>query len=110
MQDYIPQDPDRKKIIHADGSVEYVHIESADNPVANNPTPLNKATLLDDNTCAMLGLPGTATPNQALAALPGFFPFQQVTAGTETEFGREGNLKNGVFSNRFEAKGGVSKL
>ena len=37
--------------------------------ISQQGTPLNKATLLQDATCALLGLPNTAVPNDAFAKL-----------------------------------------
>lgn len=59
MKDRVPKYPGRVKITHADGTSEYVTLERADEPVSGNEgTPLNKATLLSDDTAAMLGLTG----------------------------------------------------
>lgn len=57
MKDRVPKYPGRVKITHADGTSEYVTLERADEPVSGNEgTPLNKATLLSDDTAAQLKL------------------------------------------------------
>lgn len=57
MKDRVPKYPGRVKITHADGTSEYVTLERADEPVSGNEgTPLNKATLLSDDTAAKLKL------------------------------------------------------
>lgn len=73
MKDRVPKYPGRVKITHADGTSEYVTLERADDPVSGNEgTPLNKATLLSDDTAAMLGFTGNEDPtvNDALQRLP----------------------------------------
>nr|DAU23171.1 MAG TPA: hypothetical protein [Caudoviricetes sp.] len=71
MKDRIPKYPGRVKITHADGTSEYVTLERADEPVSGNEgTPLNKATLLSDDTAAELKLTGDdPTVNDALKKL-----------------------------------------
>lgn len=68
MKDRVPTYPGRTKITREDGTVEYVTLERADAPLEEG-TPLNKGTLLDDDTCFILDLPSTATPNEALLKL-----------------------------------------
>lgn len=73
MKDRVPKYPGRVKITHADGTSEYVTLERADEPVSGNEgTPLNKATLLSDDTAAMLGFTSNEDPtvNDALQRLP----------------------------------------
>lgn len=73
MKDRVPKYPGRVKITRSDGTSEYVTIERADEPVSGNEgTPLNKATLLSDDTAAMLGFTGNEDPtvNDALQRLP----------------------------------------
>ena len=72
MKDRVPKYPGRVKITHADGTSEYVTLERADEPVSGNEgTPLNKATLLSDDTAAMLGFTSNEDPtvNDALQQL-----------------------------------------
>lgn len=72
MKDRVPKYPGRVKITHADGTSEYVTLERADEPVSGNEgTPLNKATLLSDDTAAMLGFTSSEEPtvNEALQQL-----------------------------------------
>ena len=73
MKDRVPKYPGRVKITHADGTSEYVTLERADEQVnGNEGTPLNKATLLSDDTAAMLGFMSNEDPtvNDALQRLP----------------------------------------
>lgn len=76
MKDRVPKYPGRVKITHADGTSEYVTLERADEPVSGNEgTPLNKATLLSDDTAAMLGFSTDDDPtvNEALATIHKMF-------------------------------------
>lgn len=69
MQDRIPTYPGRTKITHADGTVEYVTIERADEAVQDG-TLINTLTLLAPETASKYALPAsTATPNMAFAIL-----------------------------------------
>lgn len=68
MKDRVPTYPGRTKIIHEDGTVEYVTLERADDPLDEG-TPLNKGTLLDDTACTVLDIPLTSVPNDAFLAL-----------------------------------------
>ena len=63
MKDRVPKYPGRVKITRSDGTSEYATIERADEPVSGNEgTPLNKATLLSDDTAAMLGFTTSDDP------------------------------------------------
>lgn len=71
MEDRIPTpgQSGRVLITPENGSpAYYATVEMADNPVQDG-TPLNKSTLLKDATCALLGLPNTATPDDAFNRL-----------------------------------------
>ena len=69
MFDRIPENPGRVKITPENGGVAYyATMERADNPVQVG-TPLNKATLLTDETAALLGLNADAVPDDAFDAL-----------------------------------------
>ncbi len=61
MKDRIPTYPGRVKITHADGSSELATVERADEPVDEG-TPLNKSTLLKDDTATALGLDPAGNP------------------------------------------------
>ena len=54
MKDRVAQNPNRMKITYADGSIEYVTIERADNPTQEG-TPLNKGTLFSDQNAHLYG-------------------------------------------------------
>lgn len=63
MKDRVPKYPGRVKITQSDGTSEYVTIERADEPVSGNEgTPLNKATLLSDDTATMIGFTSSDNP------------------------------------------------
>lgn len=61
MKDRIPKYPGRMKLTHADGTVEYVTMERADEAVEEG-TPLNKASLLSDDTAHTLELDNNDDP------------------------------------------------
>ena len=65
MQDRIPGKPNRKKITYEDGTIQYATVEYADEPIAEG-TPINKATLLQDDTAAALALGDNPTVDDAL--------------------------------------------
>lgn len=65
MKDRTPRYPNRIKLTHEDGSVEYVIWERADDPIESG-TPLNKNTLLQDDTAALVSLDDTATVDSVL--------------------------------------------
>ena len=74
MKDRVPTPgkEGRVKLTFDDDTIQYAKIEMADEPTQEG-TPLNKATLLSDETAALLGLPDTATPDDVfkrLAAIP----------------------------------------
>lgn len=63
MKDRVPENPGRVLITPEDGSSPfYATMTRADNPMQEG-DPLNKATLLKDDTAAMFGLPSTAVPD-----------------------------------------------
>lgn len=65
MQDRTPQYPNRFKMIPVDGQDGFVDLERADGATQNG-TPLNKSTLLSDETARMFGMAensATATPD-----------------------------------------------
>lgn len=67
MKDRIPQYPGRAKMTLPDGSFKYITLERADEAVEQG-TPLNKSTLLTDETATALGLDPSSNPtvNDAL--------------------------------------------
>lgn len=69
MLDRVPQNPGRVLITPENGGEAfYATMERADNPTQEGDR-LNKATFLKDETCDLMGLPHTATPNDAFARL-----------------------------------------
>lgn len=83
MFDRIPESPGRVKITPENGGAAYyATMERADNPVQEG-TPLNKETLLTDETAALFGLDSNAVPNDVFAILSGWELLQKYdTAGT----------------------------
>lgn len=65
MKDRTPRYPNRIKLTHDDGTVEYVIWERADEPIEVG-TPLNKSTLLRDETAALVSLDDNATVDNLL--------------------------------------------
>lgn len=67
MKDRVPLYPGRVKLTPVAGQPYVYDLTRADQPTEAG-TPLNKATLLTDETAALYGLDETATVNDALAA------------------------------------------
>lgn len=70
MRDRVPMYPGRVRLTPVPGQDGLYDMVRADRPTQEG-TPLNKATLLSDETAAMLGLPKTATPDDAFRMVPG---------------------------------------
>lgn len=68
MQDRVPTYPGRVTLTPVPGQANTYDLVRADDPTQEG-TPLNKATFLQDSTCALLDLPNTAVPNDAFAKL-----------------------------------------
>ena len=68
MQDRVSLYPGRVKLEPVAGQANLYDLTRADQPTQEG-TPLNKATLLKDSTAAVLGLPKTAVPDDALVAI-----------------------------------------
>lgn len=69
MQDRVPANPGRVLITPENGGTAfYATLTRADNPTQQGDA-LNKNTLLNDETCEILELPYTATPNDAFRKL-----------------------------------------
>ena len=68
MTDRQPTYPGRVKLIPVEGQENIYDMERADEPTVEG-TPLNKQTLLQDATCAILDIPNTSVPNDAFAKL-----------------------------------------
>lgn len=69
MFDRIPENPGRVKITpESGGAAYYATMERADNPVQEG-TPLNKATLLTDETAALYSFDGNAVPDDIFESL-----------------------------------------
>lgn len=66
MQDRVPQYPGRLRLVSQSG--QYYTFERADNP-SQAGTPLNKFTLLQDSTAALVGLGTGAVPDDMFVAL-----------------------------------------
>lgn len=78
MNDFIVEQPKVKKITVQDGkgvipngTVLKAEVDYFNSPLDNNPTPLNKGSLLSDETAALYALSGEgATVDGALGAVP----------------------------------------
>ena len=68
MKDRVPRYPGRVQLTPVPGQANTYDLVRADDP-AEAGTPLNKASLLQDNTATALGLSGDPTVNDALARL-----------------------------------------
>ena len=68
MKDRVPLYPGRVKLTPVAGQANTYDMSRADSPQQEG-TPLNKASLLSDETVTLLGLGDDAVPNDALAAL-----------------------------------------
>ena len=67
MKDRIPRYAGRIKLIPVENQPNIYDMERADEPIQEG-TPLNRHTLLSDQTIAMIGLTEDATPDDALRA------------------------------------------
>ena len=67
MKDRVPTYPGRIKLVPVSGQENTYDMERADSPIQEG-TPLNRHTLLSDETIAMIGLTEDATPDDALRA------------------------------------------
>lgn len=68
MKDRVPLYPGRVTLTPVPGQANTYDMARADEPTQEG-TPLNKASLLKDQTAALFGLDTTATPNDAFAAI-----------------------------------------
>ena len=68
MKDRVPRYPGRVQLTPVPGQANTYDLVRADDPVEPG-TPLNKASLLQDNTATALGLSGDPTVNDALARI-----------------------------------------
>lgn len=79
MFDRIPKNPGRVKITpESGGAAYYATMERADNPTQEG-TPLNKETLLTDETAALYGLENDAVPNEVFAAVKNLLENHEVS-------------------------------
>lgn len=70
MKDRVPEYPGRVRLMPVTGQTNIYDMTLADSPIEAG-TPLNKRTLLTDETAAIYGLDDTAVPDDVFAALPG---------------------------------------
>lgn len=90
MQDRVSLYPGRVKLEPVAGQANLYDLTRADQPTQEG-TPLNKASLLKDYTCGLLGLSSAAVPDDALLALligVGYYGYRvkvQYTDGTPAE-------------------------
>lgn len=68
MENRQPTYPGRVILTPVPGTANTYDITRADEPTVDG-TPLNKETLLQDTTCAILGIPNTSVPNDAFVKI-----------------------------------------
>ena len=68
MKDRVPKYPGRVRLIPVDGQENIYDVERVDEPIQEG-TPINKQTLLTDESALVAGLTTDSTPNQAICAL-----------------------------------------
>ena len=89
MKDRIPKDPGRVLISPENGSASfYATVTRADNPEQEG-TPLNKNSLLKDETAALFGVGTNAVPDDVLVAINGILNThaENIAAGTKVATG-----------------------
>lgn len=69
MRDRSVEFPNRYRMIPVPGSANIVDLEPVPGEVNDEGTPINKATLLQDETAALYGLDGTAVPDDCFNAI-----------------------------------------
>ncbi len=84
MKDRVPLYPGRIKLNPVSGQQNVFDMVRADEPQQEG-TPINKKTLLTDETAFLLGLGENATPNEALKRLSSLLIFEQL--GAKVEYG-----------------------
>lgn len=99
MKDRVPAYPGRVKLNPVDGQDGVYDMLRADEPIQDG-TPLNKATLLTDETAARFGLSDDATVNDALANAQRNFPVGTIVGSARPDvsdlLGGEWALCNGA--------------
>ena len=68
MENRQPTYPGRVILTPVPGTANTYDMTRADEPTVDG-TPLNKETLLQDTTCALLDIPNTSVPNDAFMKL-----------------------------------------
>lgn len=81
MQDRVPTYPGRVLLEPVSGEPNKYDLSMADEPTAAG-SAYNKANVLPDDLCAMLGLPTTAEPKDA------FLRLRKMSAGSTSTFQR----------------------
>lgn len=112
MRNRMPTEPGRVKLTRSDGSTEYVHMERADEP-QDEGTPLNKETLLTDQTeAALFGNSSDRTVDDAFAGIAARLKMiaNDMASITLTVTDMDGNPMPGVYvANVFDENGQAAK-
>lgn len=82
MQDRVPLYPGRVKLNPVSGQANTFDLVRADQPTQEG-TPLNKASLLNDATAALYGLPNTAVPDDVLSKIKPLIDSANANANTK---------------------------
>lgn len=82
MKDRVPLYPGRVKLNPVSGQPNTFDLVRADQPTQEG-TPLNKASLLNDATAALYGLPNTAVPDDVLSKIKTLIDSANANANTK---------------------------
>lgn len=82
MQDRVPLYPGRVTLTPVSGQANTFDLVRADQPTQEG-TPLNKASLLNDATAALYGLPNTAVPDDVLSKIKTLIDSANANANTK---------------------------
>lgn len=82
MQDRVPLYPGRVTLTPVSGQANTYDLTRADQPTQEG-TPLNKASLLNDATAALYGLPNTAVPDDVLSKIKTLIDSANANANTK---------------------------
>lgn len=82
MQDRVPLYPGRVTLTPVSGQANTFDLVRADQPTQEG-TPLNKASLLNDATAALYGLPNTAVPDDVLSKIKPLIDSANANANTK---------------------------
>lgn len=97
MKDRIPKDPGRVLITPENGSTPfYATMTRADNPEQEG-TPLNKNSLLKDETAALFGLDADAVPDDVLAIIKTLIASNKALASSKSQIATGSYMGTGTY-------------